>query len=271
MHSFNFSIFIGEGKDISSELLHLTQEEPGLRFRFFPTGLLLIQGKSKRSLEEFLSSLFRLGLLNWELSIGCDESGKGEHLGGISLACLAVLSFKGLAQLIREGVKDSKKLKAHKIRKIALSLKKFAEENPYDLYYRELSLGVSHYNELYDQIGNQAKLISRLYVELLGDLPDYLFSLFQSRFGYSPRIVIDGHRLKYIETTYYRGSELIFLPKAERIKSVAAASILARDSYLRNISLNLSERLGREIPYGELRGITSEILKKLQKRHFSKR
>jgi len=257
----NFSVFIGEGK--KEVLERLRELEPNLSLRLYSDSLLLLQGRVRRPFNLFLSLLEELGLLDWELSLGCDESGKGEYYGGIALACFLPLSLEGFGRVVKLGVKDSKKLKPSRIIKLARELERLREEGL--VFYKVLSLSLEDYNSLYRFYRNQMRMLAALYSRLLAEIP------FHTLMAEGGRVIIDGNPNKYMRSFSVEGFKLTFLKRGERVKSVAAASVLARSEFLSTLSLDLfggEQGDPLQILRAWERGIDEDLLKRVKKEHF---
>jgi ribonuclease HIII len=163
---------------------------------------------------------------------GIDESGKGDFFGPLVVAAVFVDETM-IDELIELGVKDSKSIKSdQKISVIAGGIRKIAA-GKFDV----LAIGPEAYNRLYENIGNLNKLLAwghaRVLENLLEKVPECKLALTDKFARVS--VTIDalmerGRSVKLLQRT-----------KGERDLAVAAASILARDEFVRKMrSLGLS-------------------------------
>lgn len=168
--------------------------------------------------------------------IGIDESGKGDFFGPLVIAAFAC-SEDQTDRLLGLGVRDSKRLSDGRALDIADSL---TAGFPHAL----VLIGPEKYNALYKKIRNLNKLLAwghaRAIENLLAECP-------------AERAVSD----KFADTGVLERSlmkegkkiRLEQLVKGERILQVAAASILARAAFVRNLR-SLSARFKMDIPKG---------------------
>ena len=180
-----------------------------------------------------------------EILIGTDESLKGDTFGGIVVA--GVRADDGQRTFLREiGAIDSKKLADRKITELAHKIK--------ELPYYIISLKPIEYNILIEEIG-LTNLLNRLHKEC------------------AEKLQIKG--AKHI-VDKYPGCNVgdIAITKAEdKYEEVAAASILARDSSLKQIA-ELSREAGMILPLGSthvmdsVKRLKKEDLVRFTKVHF---
>ncbi len=161
--------------------------------------------------------------------IGIDESGKGDYFGPLVVAGVYVDSEKKIFQLKKIGVKDSKKIPDRKIGAIAKEIRRIC-----DLVV--ITISPLRYNQMWNSMGNQNDLLAWSHAESLEVLlkrnPHCDVAISDQ---FASKDVLLG-RLK----EKGKSIELLQRPKAEENIAVAAASILARDSFLRSL-----EKLGR--------------------------
>ncbi len=168
---------------------------------------------------------------------GTDEAGKGDYFGPLVCAacCLDKNSFESLDHL---DIKDSKKISDNKIRLIAAELKKN------NIPHSVVAIGPRRYNELYAQLKNLNRLLAwshaRAIENLLAktDCPVVITDKFGDESLVKGALLKLGRQVKLIQQT-----------GAERYPAVAAASIIARDEFIRRL-VELSERFGFELPLG---------------------
>jgi ribonuclease HIII len=205
----------------------------------------------------------------FEPHFGVDESGKGDFFGPLVIA--GVYVDRGIARkLMDSGVQDSKRIGsdariralAEAIRKVTLGL------------VDVVSIGPAKYNELYEKFGNLNKLLAwghaRVIENLLAKKPE------------CPRSLSDQFADKrLIEQSLFghgRKIEIQQRPRAESDIAVAAASILARETFI-----NWLDREGKKLDIRLERGVSPavkaaatklveskgpEILRQVAKVHF---
>jgi len=169
--------------------------------------------------------------------IGTDESGKGDYFGPLVIAGVYVNSKAQLQKLDYLGVIDSKELSDGQILKLAKEIKKICK---YDI----VTINPKKYNELYQTIKNLNKLLawehSRVIENLLATVNcSYVIS---DQFGDE----------SFIQNALMeRGKKVILeqTPKAEENIVVAAASILAREEFLRRLYI-MSRKFNVQFPKG---------------------
>ena len=204
----------------------------------FTSGKCLIQGKGA---EEFVTFVMEPNVLqqashgyeavlNPEASaphMGIDESGKGDFFGPIVISAAYV--DPQLADAMKEmGVKDSKQITSDKkALYIGSELRKLLGRR-----FSVVKIGPRAYNRLYSKMRNVNTLLAwghaRALENLLEAVPD------------CPRAISDQFgRKEQVEKALMkqgRKIELIQRPKAEEDIAVAAASIIAREAFLRALT-----------------------------------
>jgi ribonuclease HIII len=200
---------------------------------------------------------------------GIDESGKGDFFGPLVIAAVFVDQSMEHA-LLKAGVKDSKVIKNEKkIIEIASKIRNIVKGK-----FAVVAIGPEAYNRLYDNIKNLNKLLAwghaRVLENLLQKAPECNVAL-SDKFG----------NASLIENALLENGKKITLhqkTKGESDIAVAAASIIARDEFVRRLK-QLAEPLGFELPKGASKKVEehareavltygSEILAKIAKLHF---
>ena len=187
---------------------------------------------------------------------GVDESGKGDFFGPLVIAGVAVTPETGKA--LRElGVCDSKQIHSSaKIMKLAESIRKIVPGA-----FTTVTLMPETYNRFYEKIGNLNRLLAwghaRVIENLLEISPD------------CPRMLSDkfGNENLIRRALMERGRQIIMEQqvRAEADVAVAAASILAREGFLRGMN-KLAELTGMELPKGAGPGVKSTAASLFQER-----
>ncbi len=172
------------------------------------SGTLLIQGKRAKEVKDLiLSSLDP----SENVSVGCDESGKGDVFGPLVLCC-AVIKPEYYKKVLSLNMKDCKRLSDEAVLKKAEVFSSFGEFKCRLVEPKEL-------NELYERKKNLNRILDELYVGLLEEFlkryPEGKFSVD----AYSSRSPFD--------------SRVSFIHKGEEELAVATASVLARAEFLK--------------------------------------
>ena len=211
----------------------------------------LVQGKETEDfvtnvLEPLILGVAELGYEEvhhpemYEPHIGVDESGKGDFFGPLVIA--GVYVDTNVARKLRElGVVDSKKISSDaKISQLAAAIRSVA-----GLRWEVVQINPTKYNELYSKFGNLNRLLAwghatsiESLVEKVPDCPRALSDQFAN-----PAVLQRALRAKGCQI------ELIQRTKAESDPAVAAASILARDAFVKWLDQNGS-RFDIELPKG---------------------
>ncbi|MBN2056076.1 ribonuclease HIII [bacterium] len=174
--------------------------------------------------------------------IGTDESGKGDYFGPLVVAGVA-LDERRSAILDELGVIDSKKLKAPAIRELARQIREVCPGA-----FKVVTITPIKYNELYRQFREEGKNLNSLlawgHARVLEDLAldCKCKQAITDKFGDE----------RYIRTRLSRRGivlDLVQTPKGERFTAVAAASILARETFI-NYLAQKSKDSGISLPLG---------------------
>lgn len=169
--------------------------------------------------------------------IGIDESGKGDYFGPLVISAVLVAPENEMI-LSEAGVRDSKKLTDKKIEELARLISRTC-------IVSVVRIGPSKYNELYEKIANLNKLLawghSRALENVLAKAPDCGLAI-SDQFG-------DERFLRSALMKAGRQVELVQMPRAEQDTSVAAASIMARDGFVKALD-DLSRAAGFKLPKG---------------------
>ena len=240
----------------------------------YESGKLVVQGKNASEFIEFILEpeiLHTFGtLLPPEPSEedlaphgGVDESGKGDFFGPLVIAGVCV-DPQIASQLRQIGVCDSKQItSSKKIISMAEEIRRAAAG-----HFSVVLLRPEAYNRLYNSIGNLNRLLAwghaRTIENLLELVPDCP-AMLSDKFGDESLI-----RRALME----KGRKIILdqRVRAESDVAVAAASILARDTFLKQMAI-LSEAAGVELPRGggpQVKVIGRQLMEKFGPEIFSK-
>ncbi|MDR2366835.1 MAG: ribonuclease HIII [Deltaproteobacteria bacterium] len=174
-----------------------------------------------------------------KIRIGSDESGKGDYFGPLVVAGVYVNAELEL-RLSGLGVKDSKENSDNK--NIAL-----ANEIKNVLGYRNfyvLRLNPGKYNQLYSRLNNLNDILAWGHVTVIENLlnrvecPYAIVDQFAEEGLIGRTLKAKGKDIEVFET-----------PKGERDIAVAAASILAREAFLKTLAM-LGMKYGLSLPKG---------------------
>ncbi len=181
----------------------------------------------------------------FEPHFGVDESGKGDFFGPLVIS--GVYVDRGIARkFVDSGVVDSKRIGSDaRIRALADSIRKTSQG-----LVETVLIGPAKYNELYEKFANLNRLLgwghARVIENLLARKPDCRRSLSDQ---FADARVIETALLKH-------GQNIVIeqRPRAESDIAVAAASIIARESFI-----NWLERKGKELGVRLRRGVSAEV------------
>ncbi|HYY46117.1 MAG TPA: ribonuclease HIII [Candidatus Angelobacter sp.] len=181
-----------------------------------------------------------------EPHIGTDEAGKGDFFGPMVTAGVYVDSRT--AQIMRTlGVRDSKTVSDRELPGLAANIREVIPDGSRAV----LVLAPKRYNELYRQMRSEGKNLNTMlawtHTRVIEDL---------IKAGLKPHFILSDQfgDKRYIESrllmdTRLSGIPVIQMHRAEADVGVAAASILARDRFLRWMD-QASKTLGVTVPKG---------------------
>ncbi|GCE25022.1 ribonuclease HIII [Dictyobacter alpinus] len=168
--------------------------------------------------------------------IGSDESGKGDFYGPLVIAAVYV-DQASEQQILQLGVRDSKKLTDKNILAMAGEIRLLC---PYHL----LCYLPETYNQLYQQLSNLNQLLALAHAEVIAEV---------ARRTASPRAIVDqfGNEALVRQALAKTGCTLHLEQRyrAEEDTAVAAASILARAEFVRQLA-RISDEIGVDLPKG---------------------
>lgn len=176
------------------------------------------------------------------LWVGSDESGKGDYFGPLVVAAVCLDNATG-KKLYQDGVMDSKALSDKKIRELAQEIRKSAKS------FSILALKEPFYNQRYAQLQSQKMNLNHLLASghvhaldaVLQKVPTCHWAVvdqFSRHSSIAAQLLARHPGLHVYET-----------PGGERDMAVAAASILARDTFV-SIMDALSAKAGFPLPKG---------------------
>jgi ribonuclease HIII len=216
----------------------------------YQNGKVVIQGKGLADFVQFYLEPQLLGEVKFgyenildpsrlEPRIGVDESGKGDFFGPMVVAGVFV-NADTAQELMDLGVRDSKNISSDaRIFELARGIRKTVK-NLYDV----VTIGPEAYNRLRAKMGNVNSLLgwghARVIENLLGkvDAPKAISDQFGNKRIVQDALMARGKKIK-LEQRH----------KAESDVAVAAASILAREMFLRGLK-KLSDEYEIALPRG---------------------
>lgn len=168
--------------------------------------------------------------------IGTDESGKGDFFGPLVIA--GVLADEHCAKIFKDlGIRDSKTITDKRILEFATQIQKYSK-------FSVIAIGNSKYNELYKKFGNLNKLLAWGHAKVIENILEkssceYALS---DKFG-------DESLIKNALQTKGKGIRLEQMVKAESDIAVAAASVLARATFVQKMK-QMEMAFGCNFPKG---------------------
>lgn len=223
----------------------------------YSSGKLVLQGKEA---QEFVSFVLEPEILQeailgneeifhpemFQEHAGMDESGKGDFFGPITTACV-IASPEAIRQFVQLGVKDSKKIASDRtILELAESIQKIPGTE-----CQVFSLSMSKYNELYKRFGsNLNRLLGWMHSVTLKNALKRKFTARGLLDQFSKAPIVQNFIQKDFPEFF-----LEMRSKAEEDPVVAAASILARATYVKAMN-ELSTQAGMTL----LKGASSKVV-----------
>jgi ribonuclease HIII len=260
-------------------------ESPKCNIVFYESGKLVVQGKGTQEFIEFVLEpevlkQARLGYeaaLNPELlhpRIGVDESGKGDFFGPLCIAGVYI-NESMVAALKDAGVRDSKNISSDKkIAELADKIRK----TPGSVWDRVI-IGNEAYNRFHARVKSVNEVLAWGHAQVIENLllkkhlmnPPPIKAI-SDQFASSKSVVEKALK------TLGKGFQLIQRHKAEEDLAVAAASILARDEFVKGLA-RLEKQFEVKLPKGASAAVDetakefvskhgAENLGKIAKMHF---
>ncbi|MBC8369905.1 MAG: ribonuclease HIII [Planctomycetes bacterium] len=189
------------------------------------------------------------GAVNWPdaaYAIGSDEAGKGDSFGGL-VVCAVGLTADSLELVEKTTICDSKQMNDALILQLAPWLKE-------NVIYKITNLFPSDYNSQWQQHGgNVNTLLTALHtecIEQVAGIADFQHAVVDR---FSPKLPVTAKLSASLP-----GLKVTEQPRAEEFLPVACASVLARATFLEQMS-KLSEELALDIPLGSGRPVASAL------------
>ncbi|MBT3393552.1 MAG: ribonuclease HIII [Waddliaceae bacterium] len=221
-------------------------KKKGVSCTLYKSGKLVVQGKAMGEFIEYYLEPEILGTFSYTYGaldvdttarIGVDESGKGDFFGPLCVAAVYA-SDDAVKELYDLGVCDSKKLSDKRALSLSSKIKKLCQ-------YHVLAIGPAKYNELYKSFGNLNTLLAWGHATTIEAVV--------KKTGCN-NVIVDQFAAESVVHNALKRKGLgdIALTQRHRAEEdlvVAAASILARASYLEGLK-KLGDKYGIELPKG---------------------
>ena len=185
--------------------------------------------------------------------IGTDESGKGDVFGPLVIAAVAV-NPESVRELTAIGVKDCKQLSDKKVSELAMKIRQVCKGR-----FQELALFPSRYNSLYAAMKIEGKNLNHLMAWAHARVIEDTLETAPCRYAIADKFA----DVRFIESRLMargRAINLIQKTHAEQNIAVAAASVLARDAFLRGLD-GLSQKYAVDFPKGAGTPVNAAIQK----------
>ena len=184
---------------------------------------------------------------NWDAWIGTDEAGKGDYFGPLVVAAVYVDAARR-ETLSTLGITDGKKLSNRRIQHLAELM-----HNDYEEYIVVVEKMPTDYNTLYNDLRRRGQNLNHLLASLHGEAIRTLATRVGAKHAlvdkFSKNDLITQQFKQQTDDERHPRIEIIQVPKAERDIAVAAASIIARDTFLKRMEA-LSEKYEIRLPRG---------------------
>lgn len=253
---------VDQGFEISHPAYTLfSAQKKGISCTLYTSGKLTVQGKEKGEFIQFYIEPYILESLAFsypetqvdlQAHIGVDEAGKGDFFGPLCIAGVFATE-EHIKELLKMGVKDSKKMADRTIETLSQKIKNLC---PHAI----VRITPKRYNELYASFHNLNRLLAWGHVTAIAELHTrtHCTSVLIDQFA-SKEVVLSALQNKNIAI------DLTQRHRAESDPVVAAASILARAAFVEGIK-QLGSEIGVELP----KGASSQVIstgKKLVAQH----
>lgn len=216
-------------------------KRPGVTLTLYTSGKMMVQGKQMEDfirffLEPEILHTFTYGSFDHTARIGVDESGKGDFFGPLVIAGVFAKET-GVEELVKLGVRDSKRLRDTTILKLAEKIRK---RFPHCI----VRINPTRYNELYERFGNLNLLLGWGHATVIETLIEKTNC---------SNIIIDKFAAEFVVESALRKKKkratLTQKTQGEEDPVVAAASILARAAFVEALQL-LEKKYEQTFPKG---------------------
>ncbi len=229
-------------------------EKDGISLILYKSGKLLIQGKESEALyNDIRDKFFKMKESTW---MGTDEAGKGDYFGPLVVAGV-IVQPKDESNLLKIGIKDSKRLSPAKIEELAGLIKK-------NFLFKVLIIKPEEYNRIYEEKKNLNHILSDAHIKVIKSLSE--------RYPVN-RVVVDKFSKKSGIPEYFKNKiEIEEVVGGERDVACAASSILARYVFEKEMR-EMSAKYQFEFPKGagkKVREALSLFLDRFSKEELGK-
>ncbi|MCC6232103.1 MAG: ribonuclease HIII [Verrucomicrobiales bacterium] len=229
---------------------------PDVNVTFYTSGKLVVQGKGTQDFVQFVlepqvllearlgyETLHNPALL--DPRIGIDESGKGDFFGPLCIAG-AYVNASVLEAWREAGIRDSKRITSDaQIARIAEVIR----HTP-GCVHNVVAIGPEAYNRLYTKSRSVNRVLAWGHARVIENLLGQKHRMHPAPVrAISDQFASDKATVATALMSLGRELELVQRHKAEEDAAVAAASILARDEFVRRLK-RLSEEFGLPLPKG---------------------
>ena len=184
-----------------------------------------------------------VGHHNWPAWVGTDEAGKGDYFG--SLAVAGVYVNPEIRVILHTlGVRDGKQLSDSQVRKLAQEMWRRCGDN-----ISCLGLEPAQYNRRYTRFRESGRNLNHLLASLHTEVIQDLLKRVNCRHILVDRFAKEEVLETELQVALNPNIKLVQMPKAESDIAVAAASIIARDVFLRQLE-QLSNKYHIQLPKG---------------------
>ncbi len=190
--------------------------------------------------------------------VGTDESGKGDYFGPLVVAAFW-LDSEGEEWLATLGVKDSKLIRENHLRQLAKQIREKCRGQ-----FEVVTIMPPKYNDLYEQFRREGQTLNDLLAWGHSRALEEVLTRNESSYAVADQF---GNP-SYIESRLMqrgRTVDLIQIPKGEQYMAVAAASILARDAFVRRLE-GLGCQFDVTLPKGASEKVVT-VAKRLVRKH----
>ena len=205
-------------------------KKKGISVTLYESLKLTVQGKDMKDFIEYYlepeilkSFTFSHPQIDLSSRIGSDEAGKGDYFGPLCVASLFA-EGKEIETLLKIGVKDSKTLTDKKVLALAKELRQ-------NFDHEIITIFPTKYNELYAKFSNLNTMLAWAHAAAIEKL--------SKRHPTCPKAIIDKFAYEYVLENALKNKQvplqIIQKVRAEEDVVVAAASILARSSFLEGL------------------------------------
>lgn len=259
--------------------------KPDFNVTFYESGKLVVQGKGTQDFVQFVLEPQILGeaklgyesVLNPALldpRIGVDESGKGDFFGPMCVAGVYI-NAEVLASWQDKGIRDSKNISSDaQVAKLADLIRKTE-----GCVHNVVAIGPEAYNRMHRANGSVNRVLAWGHARVIENLLALKHRMVPPPVrAISDQFAKDKSTVEKALMSLGRDLELVQRHKAEEDMAVAAASILARDEFVRRLR-KLEQEFGVPLPKGASAAVETagrafvekhggDALAKVAKMHF---